>query len=643
MSNSRLLTPLAAAIVTIIVVAGCLGGEPAEPATPESTLQPADTPTPSRPAAGTIAPTTPTASDAPAPTQAVAGPEATSAADNTPTETTRHAQPLPRPTVPGVDLHDSQVVTSVGQMRTTMAPWRDMGANRLFSTHVFGTPFILNEKGEVLPWIATAITANDDMSVWTMKLREDAVFQDGTPITAADFKAYWEHGAKPENIPAWGGASLTLVRIAGWKELMAGDAAQATGLRVVDNRTLEMDVAGNSVLDDDSPVPAWPLYMAAWHVGISKPEQALSYESWGKAPIGAGPYSLTHDFLTGRTELTRVGLVGKHWNGPHDRPIIEKLVLPNIPDVQTQVIMFENGELDLMKIDSETYWAALDPSHPYNSLLYVSPYGGLSAIKLNTDHSPVEDLLVRKALAWSQDEEEIVKTVWGPTAAHAKGLISRDVPCHNPDADYQRYDPDWARQALATSSYGSVDNLPPLMINLSRPDEVEMGHLLGAYWQDNLGVELEVRERNDRLSERRLGFVSGVDLETHELSRKFQSSVQLHHISLESWIPDPSQIVSSLPPFYFFYEIAYPNRSRIPSGYPVMLALFHWANSLPLDHPDRCEAFQAYEEEYLDRAHIIPIKEVDPVRWLVQPWLRGFQSTFNQDFNTLTSAYVVRH
>ena len=67
---------------------------------------------------------------------------------------------------------------------------------------------MLNEKSEALPWIATAITSNDDLTVWTMKLREDAVFQDGTPITAADFKAYWEHGAKPENIVAWGGASL---------------------------------------------------------------------------------------------------------------------------------------------------------------------------------------------------------------------------------------------------------------------------------------------------------------------------------------------------------------------------------------------------------------------------------------------------
>ena len=118
------------------------------------------------------------------------------------------------------------------------------------------------------------------------------------------------------------------------------------------------------------------------------------------------------------------------------------------------------------------------------------------------------------------------------------------------------------------------------------------------YWKDNLGVELEVRERNDRLSERRLGFVSGVDL---ELYRKFWSPAQLHHMTVESWSPDPSQIVSSLPTLNFFYNIVYPNPNPIPSGYPVLLALFHYATSLPLDHPDRCKAFQEYESAYLDR------------------------------------------
>ena len=53
--------------------------------------------------------------------------------------------------------------------------------------------------------------------------------------------------------------------------------------------------------------------------------------------------------------------------------------------------------------------------------------------------------------------------------------------------------------------------------------------------------------------------------------------------------------------------------------------------------------FQAFEEEYFDKAYMIPIREVDPVRWVVQPWLGGFESSFNQDFNTLMTAYVERH
>ena len=431
-----------------------------------------------------------------------------------------------------------------------------MGANRLFSTHVFGTPFILNEKGEVLPWIATAITSNYDgeatprskQIVWTMKLREDAVFQDGTPITAADFKAYWEHGAKPEHIPAWGGASLTLFRIEGWKELMAGEAAEASGLRVVDDHTLEMEMARHRVRDypvttefipvlgRDHPVVAWPLYLAAWHVGISKPEQVLDDEGWGNAPIGAGPYSLAYDPDTGLTELTRVDLAGRHWNGPHGTPIIEKLVLPNIPDVQTQVLMFENGELDLMKIDRETYHAALDPGHPFNSLLYDSPYGGLTAIKLEWGYSPLEDLLVRKALAHSLDMEDVVKAVWGPTAIRAKGLMSSHVPCHNPDADYQQYDPDLARQALMWSSYGSADNLPPLMIDLSRPDEVDVGQLIRAYWDRRTTSESISKSgaRNDPLGQRRprLHLRASIWKRTSSRAiRKGREYVQFHHIT----------------------------------------------------------------------------------------------------------------
>ena len=608
-SRSMLLV-LAAISAVVVLAAGCGGDEPADPLTPQAAMRAADPTAASATASEPRAPEAPKPADTPLRPQPAAEPPTPAAPAVTPTAATGRVQPRPRPTAPGLDLHDSQVVISPGRIRDTMAPWRDGGGNRLFSTHVFGTPFMLNEKGEALPWIATAITSNDDFTVWTMKLREAAVFQDGTPITAADFKAYWEHGAKPENIVAWAGTSLTIGNIRGWEELRAGDVTEAEGLRVVDDHTLEIEL--------ESPNAAWPLFMAAWHVGISKLDQVLADDNWGNAPIGAGPFSLAYDPETGLTELTRVDLVSRYWNGPNQTPIIEKLVLPNIEDEQTRLLMFENGELDVIYAYGETYEAALDPGHPFNPLLHESPYSGLWFIRVDNSVHPLHDLPLLKALAHGVDMESIVRAVWGPAATHAKGLIPSLMPCHNPDADYQPYDPDLARQHLSESTFGSGTDLPPLRIDLHRPNMVAMGVAMKEYWKDNLDVDLDILKRED-----------GVDR---------RGWTHFFRISLGFWIPDPMQIVNNTRLWQF---------DAIYSGPPppptVLEMLAEQARSLGLDDPDRCAAFQAFEERYFDEVHMIPIREVDSVRWVVQPWLRGFESTFNLDFNTLTTAYVARH
>ena len=52
--------------------------------------------------------------------------------------------------------------------------------------------------------------------------------------------------------------------------------------------------------------------MTTWHIGISKLEQILADESWGNAPIGAGPFSLTYDpDRQVSPSLVRGDLVGK--------------------------------------------------------------------------------------------------------------------------------------------------------------------------------------------------------------------------------------------------------------------------------------------------------------------------------------------
>ena len=138
-----------------------------------------------------------------------------------------------------------------------------------------------------------------------------------------------------------------------------------------------------------------------------KLDQVQADEEWFTHPIAAGPYKWT---TNPDTDIYVAEADAAEYWGPS--PNIKKLHGLAITDRQVQVIAFENGELDLMSIDSATYEAALDPSHPFNPLLKVTPYGGLWFIKNKIDMAPMEDLLVRKALAHGADMRSIVKAVW---------------------------------------------------------------------------------------------------------------------------------------------------------------------------------------------------------------------------------------
>ena len=513
---------------------------------------------------------------------------------------------------PGARLHDLQEI-KVPNGHGGVAPWRDGGGQRIFSPWVYGTIYQIDKSGAVRPYIGVGHDVNDDMTVWTVKLREDAVFQDGTPITAADVKAYWEHGGRPENIGwDWNNLAGSFHAITGWEELRAGDTTGLEGLVAIDDHTLEVNTS--------IPFPTWPLSMAAWNTGISKLEQVLSDELWFEHPIGAGPYKWTTDPNT--NQFVAEADVAAFW-GPS--PNIKKLRGLNVTDNQVKLIMFENGELDLMTIDSATYEAALDPGHPFNPLLRVTPYGGLWYIKNRIDMAPMEDLQVRRALAHGADMRSIVRAVWGPTEEFATGLVSPFIPCHDPDASGHVYDPDLARQELASSSYGSVSALPTLLLDLRRPLMVDMGIALKEYWKDNLGIDLDILKRESGMPRR--------------------DGSQFYRISLGSWIPDPIQIVSELttptkddPPWEIIGAL-----TDIPGGYPVLDALVEHARSLPLDDPERCAAFQAVEEEYMDKVYMLPIRWVGGVKWLVQPWVIGFESSSNVDINTLPWMYILQH
>ena len=131
-----------------------------------------------------------------------------------------------------------------------------------------------------------------------------------------------------------------------------------------------------------------------------------------------------------------------------------------------------------------------------------------------------------------------------------------------------------------------------------------------------------------------------MDILKRESGEPRREGSQFYRRSISSWIPDPSHIASLLPQRDTIDILYDPGTEGI---YSYWRSVVMEAGSIPLDAADRCTYFQLVEHTYLDKVHMIPIREVGPARWVVQPWLRGFESTFNLDFNTLTTAYVARH
>ena len=63
---------------------------------------------------------------------------------------------------------------------------------------MYETLFYQNEKGEVVPMLATEKSISKDGLVWTFKLRKGVKFHDGTPFTAEAVKAGLDRALDPK-------------------------------------------------------------------------------------------------------------------------------------------------------------------------------------------------------------------------------------------------------------------------------------------------------------------------------------------------------------------------------------------------------------------------------------------------------------
>ena len=533
----------------------------------------------------------PAAKPAPAPAPKAAAPaEKKTVANTTPTESTQAV--AQKPLLPD----DEQILKPLRYGCCNTMPYREGGWGRMFMQWTAMQPMKFDKNNGLQPHLALSYELSSDGLTYTLSLDPDAIFQDGTPVTAADVKKAWEFGSMPEQQVSWGGLVNNLKDVQGIEVVKTGEGTTASGLVAVDDHTLQIVL--------NKPDPVYPKKLAQWLMGVWKAAQAEQDPDWVEHPIGVGPFTVTADLDAKYIELQRTD------NWWKDAPTIIKVELPAVPDKQTQMVMFENAEVDVIFSSPGFQAEPHDPAHKFHNLLYRIPYGGIYYYALDHSKPPLDDAYVRAAIAHGHDQNLIVKSVFGFGGIPAYGLVTPETACYMDESENPGYvyDPDKAREFLGMSKYAD-GTIPPMLISLPAGYDdnwVRYTEAMQAQLKENLGLDLKIQV-----------YERGQTPPDSNFSRR----------SMGITTADPAY------PIWLQGHSASPtNQSRSKFVDPELDKLIEYGESLALDDPARCDAWKAAETRFLEGYHLIPTIQVN-YPYLAAPWVNNFDMSVNNDFS----------
>lgn len=292
-----------------------------------------------------------------------------------------------------------------------------------------------NEKLDIVPDIAESWRISNDHRTYTFKLRHDATFSNGRQVTAHDFQYSFERVLSPGTK-----APITWVldRIKGARDVIAARTPHASGIRVIDDRTLEITL--------EKPFGPFLslLGMTAAYV-IPREAEAQFGQDFGSHPVGSGPYVLA-EWLHGQS-ITLFARDSYFEGRPHLKGIVYRV----IPEDLTAVMEFETGGLDALQIPASEYRRYI--SEPkWRGQVVGRPGLNCYYLGLNNQRAPFQDIRVRQAVNLAIDRRRLLETVFENRGILAAGPIPPPLwkfGMGPKDTDGYGYDPERAKRMIS--------------------------------------------------------------------------------------------------------------------------------------------------------------------------------------------------
>ena len=440
----------------------------------------------------------------------------------------------------------------------------------------------------LVPDIAEKWDVSADGTVYTFHLRPNVLFHDSSRrVTAGDFKFSMQRALDPDTQSTVG--DVYLADIVGAKDFAAGKSSDVSGLRVVDDDTLEITI------EQASPVFVQKLtYPTGFVVDQREVGDSTCFEgaNWTQNPNATGPFRLKQWVIGQRLELEPNP---NYYLDP--KPALAKVTY--VLSGGSPLVMYENDEIDLTGVGINDIERVRDPTEPLNKEFVEGESLDVFYIGFNTSEPPFDDPKVRQALSMAVDKDFLANDLLVQLVGPAKGVLPPGMPGYNQDLAGLPFDPDQANALLDEAGGTGILDGVTLLTSGQGASPGQVLEAITAMWEDNLGVKITIEQEDFGL------FLRDID----------GGNFQMFSLGWIADYPDPQN----------FLEIKFRSDSGnndTKYSNPQVDQLLDQART-ESDQTKRLQLYQQAEEQIVQDAAWIPLYH-SKSSVLVKPYVQGY-------------------
>ncbi len=348
---------------------------------------------------------------------------------------------------------------------------------------LYGNLVKLNTNNVVVPDLATW-TVGGGGKVYTFKIRGNARFSDGSPVTADDAIYSLDRALNPHvfNGKASPVAGLYLGHIVGAATYNGkGDVA---GLKRIDAHTLQITL--------DSPISFFLQTLSYPTADVLKkgtPINGLTTSNPEQNQISSGPFKISGYRFKSLLSFTP----NPYWYNAKAMKLT-RVDMPFVPDFQTSYSDYESSQYSMGYVTSNHL--ASDRSKPD---FHAIPILGIDYISFNFNKAPFNNKNLRLAMSYAIDRDTINNQVLHGSQLTIYSLVPKGIPGYDAagQGKVPYYNPTLAKQYLAKAKQQMGASFPtgPIVIRYqnSGPDLTREYIVLQSEWK---AIGLNVQPQN---------------------------------------------------------------------------------------------------------------------------------------------------